>query len=357
MYYLDIATINADESYDDLFEGEEGDTMLSAVLGATKTQTVNNAVANTMAKALTTSILEFYKKPSTSDQEEEPAPMSKSTSEKILKITDNLFQGIGYQSSNAQIAKEEGTELETEEITIAVATEGEEETEQEITTQSVEEKLLNESLSVKGMVEDVGALSLAVLQIGEENSMDTNSYEWKGGKVSNSELKSKTLKSSSTTVVFPPLDMADDGESVKFQFLEWKFPLFTFHNETSSIINNIQTLDLYADKSIEPKKVENLTQPFELYFQIRQPSTRQYCAYYDKETKSFSNKGLEVVYTRFVNGIGLIICSTTHLSDFATLKNAPNEYMDTLGKTNYDTITKFDSFEDYDVLNSPSIYI
>ena len=321
-----------------LFEGEDGNILLSAIGGVTKTQSVNNSATNTKATIILKNITAFFEsehetgsKQKASGAADKGIKLSESTGRMIVGVVDNLVQGLEYESRTGR-KQIPNSNSYTE-----------------------PENIFRKSIEMKGILETTGALMLAGLNEGEEISVETDSFLVKGGKSEGKDMNSRLLKSPLNTLHFPSKGLGLEGKSASFQLVTWKFNPFTGQQQGNTLISNALTLNLYQDNDIRPKEINNLTEPMKIYFKIRKYAPAHYCTYFNYDTNNFSDKGTSLYYSRMNDdGNGMVICSSTHLSDYGVLQNAPAEYMAVMSKVDYATITKFSKYEDYDYMASPS---
>ena len=211
---------------------------------------------------------------------------------------------------------------------------------------------------LKSMVDDIGSIALEFSPLGKEREINTNNFAYQGGRIKREELRSKTLRGLSSTVMTSSGDMGVSTDNAKFQYTEWITNPLEDHIQSSDSITRTIDFSIYDEGDIEALTVADMKLPFLFYLKIIQPTQRHYCTYFNNYTQNYSDAGMKMVLKRVVDdGTGLIICSSNHLSEFAALKNAPAEHIDVLTKSNYDVLTKIGSLSDYNYLQSPSTHI
>ena len=336
--YIEMETIIDTVDLQTLFEGEDGNILLSAIGGVTKTQSVNNSATNTKAKKLLKNITAFFESEwlrgsnlEASGVADTHIKVSIRTGSMIVDAIDNLVQGLKYERDKESIEIPNSNSYKAP------------------------EKVFTKSMEVKSILETTGALMLTGLNEGEEITLDTNSFLIQGGKSQGKDMNSKLLETPSNTLLFPSKGLRLEGKSANFQVVDWKFNPFTGQLQGSSLISNALTLNLYQDNDIRPKEINNLTEPMKIYFKIRKYAPKHYCTYFNYKTNNFSDNGISIYLTRLdEHGNGLVVCSSKHLSDYGILQDAPSEYMALMSKVDYSTITKYNEFKDYDYMASPS---
>ena len=367
--YIYIYNIEANEILDAgnlnlLFEGEDGNTLISAIQGATKEQNFDKSEPNKLAKKALDTIRNFLKSSLENDTKAKieaektgdlymgHSYMNENSQSKLFHSTSNLMDGMTYQKKQKGV-KRERRRLESAGREL-VEVRGEEissETESNASTSST----YSMNIELKSLVEDIGSIALESSQIGEKRDITTNNFGYQGAKVKSQDLIAKSLTSTNSRVTTPSADLGLPSLTTKLQFLEWDKNPLDGHPQADHSITRTIGLSFYALGSVHSLNISNTKLPFYFFMKVITPSHNHYCAYFNHQTQKYSDRGMKLVYKRVVpNGTGLLLCSANHLSEFTALKDAPAEHIDILTKSNYDVLNKTNYFSDYNYLNSPS---
>ena len=344
--------------------GENSNTLISSIQDTTENQDIDNTVANEIAKKQLKNIVEFVKnkRESESDSdsesgyinEEHRISIKKPTLEIILETASNIYRGIVYEQkleklkSRMELLGEE--ELEESESSVNINN-----------TKNINNSRIYESnMEIRDLIHEIGSIALDTSPLGQEITIVTKSFTWKGARVKSSHLVSQVLHIDNTTIYTPPV-LHNKYPLTKFQLVSWARSPFTGHHEASKLISRILDLAFYAQGKITPMNISALTSPFQLLLHIDTTTLiTPHCVYFNPQTQNFSNYGMRVIYTRVgESGQGIVICGANHLSSFALMSHAPAELISVLSSSNYAVVTQYDQFNNYNYSKSPSnlIYI
>ena len=362
--YIYIYNIEANEILDAgslnlLFEGEDGNTLISAIQGSTNEQNFDKSEPNKLAKKALDTIRNFLLSSQENDSKSKieaektgdlymgHSYINENSQSKLFHSTSNLMSGMTYQKrqKGVGISDTSGT---VDEVTSSTS-------DNSSSTSSTSTYTYSMNIELKLLVEDIGSIALESSQIGEKRDITTNNFGYQGAKVKSQDLIAKSLTSTNSRVTTPSADLGLSSLTTKLQFLEWDKNPFDGHPQADHSITKTIGLSFYALGSVQSLNISNTKLPFYFFMKVITPSDNHYCAYFNQQTQKYSDRGMKLVYKRVVpNGTGLLLCSANHLSEFTALKDAPAEHIDILTKSNYDVLNKTNYFSDYNYLNSPS---